>query len=405
MLAPRSRVRAGRAIAISIASICLAGGLARSVGAQVDNHSEQGAEPPPGYATSFDLVQVLAGHGPLMAAPGPGLHGFDTWLYVLLIDHDTIVRVNPSGITRRFVRLPHLAVGNCTPLTFDVQGKFGGGLLFGGRYTRIGRISASGSISFIGSPGLARSRCNGRATRGLECDPYGLFGGRLFLADHAGAIFEVDDRGRMELLTNGRRTVAGGEGGNAMAVSPGGLFGAFLYIADRAGRRILRISPEHSPGDAASVWLDLADTHIEPTGLAISTSGPFGTDVIYVLDGLSDRVLGFDADGSYRGPIASGVKEQSSIELPRTGVFKDMMVIVSNDSITVLRSAGTTGFDDPPALLGDLDNDDDVDEMDLFGLLDDLECAGPGCAGDLNTDGRTDVQDIHMFLAVMFEGD
>ncbi len=401
MLAPRTRARAGCAIAFSVASLSVVGGLTRSVSADRDNHSEQGlVSPSPGQFGVISQV-VLAGYGAVMVAPGPGVHGFDTRLYVLLPDHGVIVQVDPSGALSQFTRLPAHVMKEAMPLTFDVQGNYGRVLLFGTTQNRIGQVNASGTISWLRMPEIGRPGRNVPETRGLTCDPYGVFDGRLFLADDADAIFEIDEQGRRMLLSSGRGVTSGGCGGGAMVVSPGGAFGAFLYVAEKAGRRILRISPDHESGEAVSVWRDLSDVAIEPSGLAISASGPFGTDVMYVLDRKTDRVVGFAADGTLHRTLNSGQKNQSLIELPRTGMFRHIMVIASRDAISIIRPADSPAYKHHPGPLGDLDDDHDVDEADLIALLDDLDCVGPGCVGDLNEDGRTDAHDIDVFLHVM----
>lgn len=394
MLASRFRVRARRAIAPTIASLCIAAGLTPAVSGQFENHSEQGREPPtPAHVPrGFSWDVLTARLGPLVAVPGPGAHGFDTRLYVLLRNHHMIVQLDPLGTMTRFAALPRSVAIGKTPLTFDVKGNYGRGLLFGGTRERIGRVSASGSISFLWTPQAIP------ATRGLMCDPYGAFGGRLFLAADAGAIFELSEAGRMLLLTSGHVVADGGNGGHAMHFSPGGAFGVFLYIADKSGRRIQRIAPDYVPGEDAPVWRNVAELNIEPSGIAISPSGPFGTDVMYVFDERSDRIVTFAADGTFLGTFIDGLRGGTSIELPQTGMFRHMMVIVSPDAISIVRPDDTPAFEHHPGTLGDLDADQDVDEVDLYMLLDDLGCSGPLCVGDLNNDGRTDVHDLDTLL-------
>jgi len=388
-----------RAITLTVASLCLTEGLIRPVIAQFSNHSEQGAEPPPNQGPPGFSVNTLIGEvGSLMAVPGPGVHGFDTRLYVLLRDHHMIVQVDPFGTMTRFAALPKRVANGTTSLTFDVKGNYGGGLIFGGTGKRIGRVSASGSISFLRTPQAAGPRRKMPVARGLACDPYGAFDGRLFLAADAGSIFEVSESGRRLLLTSGRVVTGGGNGGHAMHFSPGGAFGAFLYIADKSGGRIQRIAPDHVPGEDAPVWRNMAELNIEPSGIAISPSGPFGTNVMYVLDERLNRIVTFAADGTLLGTFMDGLQDGSSIELPQTGMFRRKMVIVSPDAISIVRPDDAPGYEHDPGPFGDLDNDQDVDALDLWALMHDLACNGPWCVGDLNNDGRTDFDDIEAFI-------
>ena len=53
----------------------------------------------------------------------------------------------------------------------------------------------------------------------------------------------------------------------------------------------------------------------------------------------------------------------------------------------------------PPGCVGDLDGDGDTDLADLGILLADFGCTGGGCAGDLDGDGDTDLADLGILLA------
>ncbi len=393
MLAPKKRFRLVRHVLLA-GAVCLCGPDLAG-GSAPHGHSEQG-QGLPKVERPFQAVRFFSGLGSNQMAVCPGTQGFDTQLYVVLHEAEMIAQINRFGEVTPFADLRAFrSLGEYWSPTFDAQGKYGGALFLNEFPNHVDGVDPSGNVyGFTTNAGPKDILSPQNVT--LACDPYGSFQGRLFLTDAPGRLLEVDTNGDLFLLATGL-----GEAGHSMVFSPGGAFGDYLYIADAGSRRILRISPDHVPGSPGELWLDLSSDAlaIEPVDLVISAQGPFGTDIMYVSDAASSRVIKFAPDGSFLGEFATGLGGAATIELPRSGDFHDKMVIATKQEIWLVHRAATDFVtQDQTTVPGDLDQDGDVDPADVELLLGDFGCADLDCPGDLDGNGGTDLPDLQIML-------
>jgi hypothetical protein len=350
-------------------------------------HSEQGhttgdTKPPPDALPSFLVRPLACGLGRAQTTAGL-THDPGVGLYVALYDDNVLVTIDDEGTISTFADLDPLAPdGHPQAPTLDVLGTYEGALLF--------HEAGSNALCQVGSDGTPSvlvdpSDASASMTAGL-CDPYGAFGGRMLLTDRSGSLRAVEADGTLTLLA--KRV---GHVGHALAYGAGGDFGNAVYVTDVGRRRILRVDASHPAGATAPVWLDLSDTPIVPSSIAISAAGPFGTDVMYVADAGLGRVIMLGADGSFQGEFVTGLMGEPSIELPRDGVFAGSMVITSGGSIWVI---------EPAAARADIDGSGVVDGHDLRRLLIDWgTCGKTGeCPADIDRDGHVDGEDLMILI-------
>lgn len=402
MYAPRFHIHLSRAVALGLSINLLGPAPAPPAAGQFVMHSEQGATPPPtaGIPDTFTLTSVATGLGPMRLVVGPGINGFDSTLYVLLLRGNRIVTITPFGMVGHFTTLPRYSCSGVTSMVFDLQGNYNGSLLLNANLNRIGAVAPTGEISFLRTRRYRASSGELAGPVALGCDPYGAFGGGLFVAESTGSVLEVGADGQIAKLTQ-----CYGGGHLKMLFSSGGAFGQDLYIADTAGRRIFRIPPDHVPGEVAPTWLDLVPLGIEPYSLAISRSGPFGQDVMYVSEAHGGRIMAIGPAGQVLGVFISGLDAEPSIELPANGPFGGTMVVAASGDIWVIHpiDAPIGELDDGGGGGGggggaDVDGDLDVDVLDLRLLLANLHCLGPSCAGDIDASGTVDWTDLDLLL-------
>ena len=250
---PRFRVHLSRAVALGISINLFGHQLAPPAAAQPVEHSEQGAKPPPSVSDpdEFGITSLAIGLGSMRVVAGPGINGFGSALYVLLPNVGRMVTVTPSGAINLFTNLPRWA-SDSTSLAFDFQGNYSGSLLLNASFNRIATCAPTGRVSFLHTHGLRASSGDRCGHVALSCDPYGAFGGGLFIMESTGSVLKVAADGHTTKLAECASLGAGRDGRYGrdhvkMLFSPGGAFGDDLYIADAAGRRILRIAPHHVP--------------------------------------------------------------------------------------------------------------------------------------------------------------
>lgn len=296
-------------------------------------HSEQGHAMTKAVALP---VVVQHGHyieplktnlGPFQFAAGPGANGFDTQLHVVQCMTGQVIKIDALGVVTPFADLGSFEPLGAQPWapTFDVLGTYSGSMLLG---------DTSGVVEVETEGATAQFDINapvGHDVMILACDPYGAFGGALFAIDEAGWVQTVAMDGSMTMTATGL-----GLDRHAMAFGPGGGFGDDLYIADEEHEMIYRVPADHLPGDPVVPWLDLSGLNVRPISIAMSTGGPMGTDVLYVMDGRSRALLKFGADGSFLGPVVVGLGGSATISIPDSGQFADTVLIGAKGTIWVL---------------------------------------------------------------------
>jgi hypothetical protein len=366
-------------------------------------HSEQGFDLS-GYAFITELL--LSGAGVTHAVIGPDTPNFDTQLYLFLDDH-ALVTLNADGELNWVADLSEIHFGPAVPPTFDVMGLYDGSIFLVATNHYIGEVETTGVVSQFAPQGPPDGP---QANSSVACDPFGWFGGSLFLTDAAGFLSKVTPDGNV-------LTFAAGLGGehHHLLFSEGGGFGTDLFIADAEQRRIFRVRPEHAVGDPAEVWVDFTamGLDIEPVNMVISKGGPFGTDIMYVSDE-SGQIILLSPGGIHLSDFPGDALPDSSgrvwIELPRDGWLQDRMIVVAEGSVWQIRPVPavqwTPGGDADTADLDEVDLHADgiLDELDLVSLFGALGCNGPDGAGDLDQDGGTDEADLSIFLG-WFAGD
>jgi hypothetical protein len=349
-------------------------------------HSEQGFGPPPAW--QLRVQPIACALGEIEFASGPGTGAFDERIYVLLRDHGLVLRLAPNGHLSFFANLNDAGQeGPFASPTFDALGAYDKSLLLLAGPHHVGEIDANVQMSFF-APGGIESVLRQNLT--LRCDPYGGFGGQLFLLDSDGVLCTVGACGIRGFF------VAGFDNGeHAMLFSSGGAFGNALYVAEAAARRILRIQPDHELGTPPSVWLDLDELGISPMSMTISRTGIFGTDVMYVADADGD-IIRLSAAGEYRGVLLTDLPGPAQIELPASAMFPDRMVVAAAGSIWFLyyEHVDLAGLCEHVDQDGESGEDDHVTLDDVLRLLGEPGDAPPGWASDPDGEGAIDLVDL-----------
>ena len=192
---------------------------------------------------------------------------------MLLLDCASVMRLNATDQLVPVADLSSIGFAGPTfSLAAGALGRFDGSLFLLAAPDQVVGVSPAGDLWTFAPDGETPSFYTA-----MVGDPYGAFGGQLFLADHHGQLHSLSDDGAFELFAT---DVGGFEHGSEF--SSGGGFGQYLYVVDTNGQRILRLSPDHQPGDAAPVWLDLSPFDVSPVSMAMSREGPFGDDVMYI---------------------------------------------------------------------------------------------------------------------------
>ncbi|MBT8486596.1 MAG: hypothetical protein KJO43_13530 [Phycisphaerae bacterium] len=357
-------------------------GLATAIGADIDTdypyHTEQGravrdSNQPPGLDDGFMSTLIASGLGSITATCGPDNGLFDPGLYVLLHEENEVVAMDTLGLFTPFADLAGVdeAAGDPSArLAFDRTGHYGSTLFVGDLVDETAdTVDPDGSVGLFGLP----APCSA-----LAFDPYGAFDGRLFAVDANGDLQAMAADGTVELFAPNVGSRA------TMTFAPEGAFGPALYLADPDGGRIHRIEPTHPAGEPAPIWviesLGIDVLAAAPAVLALSSSGSFGNEVMYVFDERMQAVHRFGPDGESQGVFATGLSSRVSIELPHEGLFAGSMIMIIDDEIWVVRPQGSSM--------------DLIDVLGAWGVCPD----DAGCEADLDDDGDVDYVDLLLFL-------
>ena len=300
-------------------------------------------------APGYSITQLATGIDRPFVAAGPGAGGYTGGLYVTTGATKQIVIIDAAGNQTLFADLSGIVPFDAVfwP-TFDRVGSYGGALFVDDDNNvspdRIYRVTSSGTGSvFASGPGVDNDV--------LVFDPFGAFGGSLFL--HVGqslaTLYKVTPAGASTAFATGIPDSTG-----QIAFSPGGAFGTSMYIVGESNGRIYTAAPGHVAGQPASLFAGFQANSgsVRPGGIAISGTGPFGTDVMYVMNRNTLSIVTVNASGQTTGTFATGLSGVTVIDLPRTGDFADTMILtdLGNGSIYVVRAPAVPALA-PPALL------------------------------------------------------
>ena len=285
----------------------------------------------PGY-----VIELLAsGIDRPFVAPGPATNGFTGELYVTNGATQQIVRIDLSGNTTPFADLSAIVPFDAIFWsTFDLVGNYGGHLFVNDDNNalpdRVYSVQSSGmGAVFTTGPGSDNDA--------LAFDPFGAFGGALFLHDGASqeTLFQVSPAGAVTPFATAIPDFTG-----QIAFSPGGGFGDSMFVAGEANGRIYTVQSGHTPGQPASLFAGFQANSgsVFAGGIAISEAGPFGVDVMYVNDRNTSSIIRVAPSGHTTGILVTGLAGSTLIDLPRAGDFAGRMVLtdLGNGSIYVV---------------------------------------------------------------------
>lgn len=247
----------------------------------------------------FQVRAVASDLGRSQSAIAPGSTGFGTDLFVTFME-ERIIRLIDSNLEMRdFADLRGVIPEGSflTFPTFDAFGNYGGGLFVADDHVgttsplpqHIYAIDAMGGITAFA--GFNAPWDNDV----LAFDPYGEFGGSLFLTEGISqSLLRIDTSGIQEPFATPLHLHT-----RAAAFSSGGSFGNAIYVTDTVGQ-IHRVLPDGT----VSPWLEIDGI---PTGLAIGSGGAFGAEVMYIAEAFTGEVLMLAPDGTELGRFLSGL--------------------------------------------------------------------------------------------------
>jgi hypothetical protein len=337
----------------------------------------------------FSVRLLATGIDRPFVAPGPGTGGFSGDLYVTTGSLRRIETINVAGARSVVANLAGVINGDAAfwP-AFDTLGTLGGGLFFdddptGGPPDRVYRLTSGGlATPFASGPGTDNDA--------MTVDPYGSFSGDILLHDGMSlqSLYRIGLSGTPTLLATNVPDRSG-----QITVAPAGAFGGAAYIPLGTPGDIAVVAPTHAPGTPAPRWAGFKASHptFEATGAAFSTSGAFGTGVMYVSG--SGRVVMVNSAGQALGELGTGFGAATTLHLPTSGNFANTLVVVSI-------SGGEIYVVTPPCA-GDTNGDGAVTFADITAVLGNFGSVSsplPG-PGDANFDGAVTFGDITTVLS------
>ncbi len=274
--------------------------------------------------SGFMVSQLVTGLDRPFAAAGPAANGYTGDLYVTTGANKEIVRIDLSGTVHPFADLSSLIPFDAAFwATFDILGNYGGELFVDDDHNtatdKVYRVSSTGAGSVFAS-------AVGADNDALAFDPFGAFGGALFLHDGASlaTVYRVDPAGAVTAFATSVNDFSA-----QITFSPGGAFGVSMYIAGEAPGKIYVVPSTHVPGQPATLFTGFQDNSpsVDAAGLAISDGGPFGTDVLLVNDTNTGSIVRIDVAGNTTGTLLQGLAGAAALELVRTGDFIGSLVL------------------------------------------------------------------------------
>lgn len=274
--------------------------------------------------SGYTVTQLATGIDRPWVAGGTSTNGYTGDLYVTTGSTQRIVRIDTSGTVTAFADLSAIVPFDATFwATFDLVGNYGGEL-----FVDDDNIATPDTVYRVDSAGTGFAFASGPGTDNdvLTFDPFGAFQGSLFL--HEGAslatLYRVSTSGVVSAFATGVPDFTG-----QIAFSPGGGFGTSMYIAGEANGLIYTIPSTHTAGQAATLFAGFQTNSgsVNAGGIAISDSGSFGTDVMYVNDTNSAAIVTVDVTGATTSTFVSGLTGTTVVNLIQVGDFAGKMVL------------------------------------------------------------------------------